>query len=430
MSTDRHDPRASPDEARRRDADDPAPARDRFALLPWPGGDHPHLAYLAGNSLGLQPVATRSAIGAVLDEWAALGVTGWFTGDRPWMNRAEALAAPMAGLVGALPHEVVVMGSLTVNLHLLLAALHHPTPERSTVLIESGAFPSDEYAIASHLRSHGIDPDRAVVHVRPREGEDLLRTEDLVTEIERIGPSLSLVLLPAIAFRTGQLLDVPAITAAAHRVGALAAWDLAHAAGNVTVPLHDAGVDFAVWCTYKYLNAGPGAIGAAFVHERHHQRADLTPLRGWWGEDPATRFEMAPHARPAAGAAGWQVSTPPVLQLAALEAALTITDAIGMDALRARSLRLTGHLEVLLDELTRTHRLQVVTPRDPAWRGAQLSIRVDDAVGVTESLIGRFGVVPDERPPDIVRLAPAPLYSSYEDVARAVDALASVLPHR
>ncbi len=417
-------------EAAELDRTDPAPMRDRFELLPAQAATgFPTRAYFAGNSLGLLPSATRDALDEVLGSWSTRAVEGHFRGDHPWTTLVERMAVPMARIVGAQPHETIVSNTLTVNVHLLLLAFYRPAGRRTVLLTEQGAFPSDGYAAASQARLHGLDPADAVVKLAPRDGEHLLRTDDVLATIERQGDTLACVLLPGVAFRTGQLLDMPAITAAAHAMGANVVWDLAHAAGNVPLALHDWDADGAAWCTYKYLNSGPGAAAGLFVHERHVHRTDLVRLDGWWGNAPDTRFEMRDEIDRGAGALGWQISCPPVLAMAPVAASLAVFDeAGGMAVLRARSVRLTAYLERVLDAVALERAMGVATSRDPAERGAQLSVVVDDAKGVADALIERHDVVPDERPPNIVRFAPTPLYSTYEECWRAGAALAAVLP--
>ena len=415
------------------DAADPAIFRGSFIFprAAAPATSATSVAYFAGNSLGLLPTTAKHAVAEVFESWASRAVAGHFTGDHPWSRMAENLAEPMARIVGARGNEVVVMNTLTINLHVLLAAFYRPTATRNRIVIEAGAFPSDDYAVASQARLHSLDPSDIIVRLEPRDGEMLLRTDDIVSTLDRLGDSVAVVLLPGINFRTGQWFDIETITAATQRNGAYALWDLAHAAGNVPLELHSWNVDAAAWCTYKYLNAGPGSIGAAFIHERHVNRTDLVRLTGWWGNDPATRFAMTPNIDLADDSGGWQISNPPILSLVPIRSSLEIFDAAGgVGALRERSLRLTAYLERLIDPLTETHRLSIVTPRDPAARGAQLSLLIDDAADITHRLINEFDVVPDERPPNIVRFAPIALYSTYEDCWRAAQALASVVPTR
>jgi kynureninase len=416
-------------EARGLDLDDrEGSAREQFVL---PKDDttsgYPELAYLAGDSLGPQPVAAAIDVRAELEDWATLAVEGHWSARRPWAAYHEQLRGPMARVVGATDDEVVLMNSLTVNLHLLLASFYRPTPARHRIVIEDAAFPSDSYAVRSHAAFRGYDPDDAIVRLRPRDGERLLRTEDVVAHLEREADHTALVLLGGVNYQTGQLMELEAITAAARALGLTVGWDLAHAAGNVTLHLHDWAPDFAAWCTYKYLNAGPGATAGAFVHERHLADPSLPRLAGWWGTDPAVRFEMRPELTPVATADAWAVSCTPVLAMAPLVASLAIFDAVGMTAVRDRSVRLTGYLARLLDEEVRD-RCTVVTPGDPEQRGCQLSVGVhSDPAGVADRLRRDHGVVGDSRPPDIVRLAPAPLFCTYHDCWRAARALHAVL---
>ncbi|MBF9127581.1 kynureninase [Plantactinospora sp. S1510] len=414
--------------ARRRDEADPG-HRHLFHVPPAEGGRYPEAAYLVGNSLGLQPRAARSDLLAELDAWATRGVSGHFSGDRPWVPSYRSLTGPSASLVGALPDETVVMNSLTVNLHLLMVSFYRPAGARNRILIEDAAFPSDSYAVRSQARHHGLDPDEAVVRLRPRPGEETLRTEDVVAYLDREGDRVALVLLGGVNYLTGEVLDIPAITEAGHRAGALVGWDLAHAVGNVPLALHDWNVDFAAWCTYKYLNSGPGALAGIFVHQRHLGDPTVNRFEGWWGTDEATRFEMAPVSRPPATAEAWLISNPPVLAMAPMRSALGIFEEVGMAALRDRSERLTGYLEQLLDQITPTRPITVITPRDPARRGCQLSVRIGQggAAALTRRLWAEYGVLVDDREPDVIRLAPVPLYSTYHDCWRAVEALAGLV---
>jgi kynureninase len=409
-----------------RDEADPSRRAD-FRIPPWAGGEW---AYFAGNSLGLQPRAATAAVEQELDAWATLAVEGWFEGTDPWLTSADGLRGSLASLVGADVEEVVAMNTLTVNLHLLMATFYRPTAERFRIVIEDAAFPSDSHAVASQASQHGYDPATAVVRLRAREGEAALRTEDILSELERLRGTVALVLLGGVNYLTGELLDIPAVTAAGHDIGAVVGWDLAHAAGNVPLDLHAWDVDWAAWCHYKYVNAGPGGPGGAFVHERHGRDASLPRLAGWWGNDPATRFRMEPGFVPRAGAVGWQVSTPPVLAFAPLRASLALFDAVGMPALRERSLRLTGYLESLLDLIVAERRAEILTPRDPARRGCQLSLSVPDARTLSGRLRAEHGVICDVREPDVIRLAPVPLYSSYHDCWRAAVGLRDLLPER
>jgi len=408
------------------DADDPLRHfRDKFYIPPGPGGER--AVYFTGNSLGLQPKTTRDYIAQELDDWKELGVEGHLNAKNPWLPYHELLTNQMAAIVGAEPIETVVMNSLTVNLHLLLVSFYRPTASRYKIVIEKGAFPSDRYAIESHLKFHGLTASAAaLIEIEPREGEATLRTEDIVQTLDREGQTVALVLLGGVNYYTGQAFDMREITTAGHRVGATVGFDLAHAAGNIELQLHEWEVDFAAWCSYKYLNAGPGAVGGAFVHERHARSFDLPRFAGWWGHDKETRFLMGPDYRPIPGAEGWQISNPPIFQLAALRASLEIFDSAGMRALRVKSENLTGYLEMLLNSI-RNDRISVVTPTDPKQRGCQLSIRVADADKDLFNALTERGVIADWREPDVIRVAPAPLYNSFSDVFRFVEILKECL---
>ncbi|MCZ7647486.1 MAG: kynureninase [Planctomycetota bacterium] len=417
------------EDARRLDAADPLRGyRERFHVPALPDGRS--VAYFCGNSLGLQPKRARDLLVEELDEWRRRAVNGHFEGARPWFAYHEQFREPAARLIGALPSEVVTMNSLTVNLHLLMVSFYRPTRERFKILMEEPAFPSDTYAAQSQLRFHGFDLAAGLLRLRPREGEAALRTEDILARIETEGASIALVLLGGVNFVTGQWFDMPRITEAARRAGCTVGWDLAHAAGNVPLRLHDWGADFAAWCSYKYLNAGPGAVAGCFVHERHARSPDLVRFAGWWGNDPATRFRMQLNETfvPREGADGWQISNPPIFALAPLLASLELFDAAGMDALRAKSLRLTGYLEFLLDRLPAGF-IEVATPRDPARRGCQLSIRVPGRAKALRARLEAAGVVCDFREPDTLRVAPAPLYNSFHDVWRFARELADEGAH-
>jgi kynureninase len=420
-------PQLSLDAARAQDAADPQAGRREEFHFPRTAGGEPSI-YLCGNSLGLQPRRAADEVAKFMAEWQRLGVLGYHDPGADWLNLHERLAPTLAALVGARVPEVVAMNSLTLNLHLLMASFYRPTRERHVILIEQGAFPSDRYAVVSQLGWHGRDCAASLVQVAPRPGEHLLRHEDLVAEIERQGARLALVLLPGIQYLTGQLLDLRGLAEASQRVGAIVGFDLAHAAGNVPLSLHDWGVDFAVWCSYKYLNGGPGATAGAFVHERHFDAA-MPRLAGWWGNDLGTRFDFAEEFQPYRGAGGWQVSNHPLLGMVPLQASLAQFAAAGLPALRARSLQLTGWLERLLDERL-GERIEILTPREPEWRGAQLSVRLRGARGSGRALFDRLlarGLTCDWREPDVIRLAPAPLYNSHEDCWRAVALVESEL---
>jgi kynureninase len=420
--------RATRHRAEELDARDPlASWRSRFALPRDERGRE--LIYLCGHSLGLAPVAARSRLLEELEDWERLGVLGHEHARRSWIGYAERLSSGLAHVTGAEPSEVVAMNSLTVNLHLLLASFYRPTADRHRILIESEAFSSDRYALVSQIRWHGYDPATTLIEVAPRAGEELLRYEDIAARIEAEGSRLALVLWPGVQYRTGQAFEPAELVRRARHVGASIGFDLAHAIGNLPLSLHDSDADFAVWCSYKYLNGGPGAIGGAFVHERHARDARLPRLAGWWGSNPATRFRMGENFELSAGAAGWQVSNPPVLSSAPLYESLQMFGSAGIAALRAKSLQLTEFLHEALLSLCGEH-IAVITGKDPQQRGCQLSVRVraDSArARRVYAALERRGVVVDWREPDTIRMAPAPFYNSFLDAWRAAEELAGAL---
>lgn len=380
--------------------------------------------YFCGNSLGLQPKTTEAALKQVLEQWAELGVEGHFEGEYPWTQYHKLLTEPSAHIVGGKPEEIVVMNTLTVNLHLMLVSFYRPTSSRYKIIMEAGAFPSDQYAVESQVKWHGFEPDDAIVEVHPREGEELLRTEDIISTIEQHGQETALVLFGGINYYTGQLYDMATITEAGHRAGAYVGFDLAHAAGNVPLKLHDWNADFAVWCTYKYMNGGPGAPSGTFIHQRHAFNPDLPRFAGWWGHDEKRRFLMEKGFIPMPGAEGWQLSNAPMLAFAPLKASLDIFYKIGMPTLREKSERLTGYLEFLIQQLNHEEeKFKIITPTNPQERGCQLSI---SAIGKGKELFQyliEHGVVLDWREPNVVRAAPTPLYNSFEEVWRFVELL-------
>jgi kynureninase len=410
------------------DATDPlAGFRERFRLPVGPDGQ-PSI-YLCGNSLGPLPQDADARLRELLDDWATLAVRGHHDGSRPWLHYHEQFAAPLARLLGAEPGEVVAMNTLTVNLHLMLVSFYRPTRERYRILIERPSFPSDRYALVSQLRFHGFTPAQALIEIGPRPGEELLRTEDLLAAIDREADALALVLLPGVQYLTGQVLDVEAITTAARRHGTMVGWDLAHAIGNVPLAIHDAGADFAVWCNYKYLCGGPGAVGGAFVHARHGRAFDRPRFAGWWGHDVATRFDMGPEFAAMPGAEGWQLSNPPVLALAPLAAALAAFDAAGMQRLRTKSLALTARARALISTLCGDS-VRILTPAADLERGCQLSLQLAAGARIGRRVFARLmaaGVIGDWREPDVIRIAPAPLYNTHAEVERAVRRLAAAL---
>jgi kynureninase len=403
-------------------ADALAPYRQRFHIPQHEGQDE---IYLCGNSLGLQPRSTELYVREELEDWQRFGVKGHFSGRRPWMPYHEFFTERTARLVGAKPVEVVNMNSLTVNLHLMMISFYRPTQARHKLLIERGAFPSDRYAVESQVKLHGFDPDESLIELTSRNGEPFIPTEEIEALLAAEGSKIALVMLPGVQYYSGQAFDLKRISAAAHKAGCKVGFDLAHAVGNIPLALHDAGPDFAVWCNYKYMNSGPGAVAGCFVHERHAHAFDLPRLAGWWGHDKSSRFRMGPEFVPMAGAEGWQLSNPPVLGLTPLHASLEIFDEAGMPALREKSVKLTGYLEYLLEEKLAEH-IDVLTTSDPAQRGCQLSLRLhkgrDAARRVFEELEAA-GVTGDWREPDVIRVAPVPLYNSFDDVFRFVETL-------
>jgi kynureninase len=406
------------------DAADPlAHLRAQFLI---PRHDGQPQAYFCGNSLGLQPVGVRAALLQELDDWAELGVEAHFRGKQPWMPYHESVRDQLAAVVGAQPLEVVAMNSLTANLHLLMVSFYRPTRERPAILIEAGAFPSDRHAVASQLRFHGFDPATDLIELAPDEDAGTVSMAALERTLAEHGRRIALVLWPGVQYRTGQAFDLGEITRLAHAQGCTVGFDLAHAAGNLPLQLHDSGADFAAWCSYKYLNAGPGAVAGAFVHARH-AHAELPRFAGWWGHDPATRFRMGPEFVPSAGADGWQLSNPPILALAPLRVSLELFAQAGMAALREKSERLTGYLESLIHAHC-AEVLTVVTPAEPARRGCQLSLRVaggrERGRALFEHLAAQ-GIIGDWREPDVIRISPVPLYSTYADVSRFVQAVAA-----
>ncbi|UII33414.1 kynureninase [Fulvivirga ulvae] len=412
--------------AQQSDNEDPLKAfRNRFHIPTLNGKE---VIYFTGNSLGLQPKNTKTYIEEELDGWATLGVDGHFHSQkRPWFYYHKFSKEALAKIVGALPSEVVSMNSLTTNLHMMMVSFYRPTSSRYKILIEAGAFPSDQYAVESQIKFHNLPYQEALVEIAPREGEHTLRTEDIVKTIEEHKESLALVMLSGVQYYTGQFFDIKTITEAGHRAGALVGFDLAHAVGNVPLALHEHQVDFAAWCSYKYLNSGPGGVSGIFVHEKHGNNPDIPRFAGWWGHDEEERFRMEKGFKPMEGADGWQVSNVNVLSSAAHLAALEIYDEAGMDALREKSLRLTGYLESLLKELENENLLQIITPSDPKARGCQLSLLVNSNGKAIFEHLTRSGVVADWREPNVIRVAPVPLYNTFKDVFNFYDILKKVI---
>ncbi|MDQ3750330.1 MAG: kynureninase [Acidobacteriota bacterium] len=414
--------------------------REKFYIPKQANGED--VIYLTGNSLGLQPKTTRNYIEQELKDWETLGVEGHLHAKNPWLPYHEFLTEQMANIVGAKPIETVVMNSLTVNLHLLMVSFYRPTKERYKIVIEAGAFPSDQYAVESQIKFHRFDIKDSLLELKPRENETTLRTEDIEKTIAENGDSIALILLGGVNYYTGQAFDMKRITEAGHKAGAVVGFDLAHAAGNIELSLHDWNIDYAAWCSYKYLNAGPGGVAGCFVHERHSENFDLPRFAGWWGHDKETRFLMNSEFVPIKGAEGWQLSNPPIFQMAALKASLDIFEEAGMKRLTEKSRRLTGYLEFLLGDI-HDERISVITPSDANERGCQLSIRVkterrhldgicqqDAGVPSNKNLfkqISERGVIADWREPDVIRVAPVPLYNSFADVFRFAEILKDCL---
>lgn len=411
--------------ARAKDGSDPLRSfRERFLFPETESGEEP--VYFTGNSLGLQPKKAREYVDQELEDWGRLAVEAHLHAKHPWLPYHEFLTEQMANVVGAKPSETVVMNSLTVNLHLMMVSFYRPTKERFRIMIEGKAFPSDQYAVKSQLAFHGFEPESGLIEVLPRHGETWLRTEDIAEAIAKHADSLALVMFGGVNYFTGQAFDLKAISEAGHRAGAVVGFDLAHAAGNIPLKLHESGADFAVWCSYKYLNSGPGGVAGVFVHERHARAFDLPRFAGWWGHDKASRFQMGPEFEPIEGAEGWQISNPPILQMAALRASLEIFEEAGMEALGKKSKDLTGYLEYLIREIG-DERISIITPANPADRGCQISIRVQNADRSLFERLTTQDVFADWREPDVIRVAPVPLYNSFLDVFRFSERLRSAL---
>jgi kynureninase len=395
------------------DADTLKSFRSQFHFPKTPEGKD--FLYFAGNSLGLQPKKAKDYIQQELDDWAKWGVEGHLHAKNPWLPYHEFLTEKTARLVGALPQEVIVMNTLTVNLHLMMVSFYRPTKTRFKIVIEGGAFPSDQYAVKSQIKFHGFDPETALIELEPRPGEKLLRPDDIYETLNRQGSEIALVLLGNVNYLTGQCYPMSEITRIAHRMGAKVGFDLAHGAGNLELKLHDDGPDFAVWCSYKYLNAGPGAIAGCFVHERHAKNFQIPRFAGWWGHNKKTRFKMGPDFDVLEGAEGWQLSNPPIFQLAALRASMEVFDAATMPALRKKSVALS---QFLLENLEQLPEIESITPKDPSQRGTQLSLRVKNKGKDFLDTLLKEGVICDFREPDIVRVAPVPLYTRFSDLCR------------
>lgn len=399
--------------------DEQDPLKNYREQFHFPDLGTPQMTYFSGHSLGLQPKTVKAAVELELDDWARFGVEGHFHATNPWYSYHERLTPPMASIVGARDSEVVCMNSLTTNIHLLFVSFYRPTKERYKIISEARMFPSDRYLLETQVRYHGFDPEDAIVEISPREGEWTIRTEDILEVVDAHADQLALLFFGGVNYFTGQVFDMPTLTRAAHAVGAVAGFDLAHAAGNVPLALHDWDVDFAAWCSYKYLNSSPGNVGAIFVHERHGSNPDLPRFGGWWGHDKSTRFQMKSGFRPMQGAEGWQLSNVPVLGMSAMKASIDIFAEVGMRALREKSEKLTGYLEYTIDLLAEEFpdaSISIITPRDSKQRGCQVSINI---AGRERQLFDDMiaeGLIADFREPCIIRIAPVPLYNSFEDV--------------
>jgi len=374
--------------------------------------------YFTGNSLGLQPKRAKIYVDEVMNDWATLAVEGHFYAEKPWWDYHERFANPLSKLVGALPSEVTVMNTLTVNLHLLMVSFYRPTAKRYKIICEEKAFPSDQYMFQSQVRFHGFDPEDAIVEVKRREGEHNIRLEDIVSTIEEVGDALALVLIGGVNYYTGQVFDMKTITEAGHKVGAYVGWDLAHAVGNIELDLHDWQVDFAAWCSYKYMNSGPGNASGCFIHERHHTNPDLPRFAGWWGHNKERRFMMEPNFDPVQGANGWQVSNLPILSLAPYLASVQLFAEIGMNNLIEKRNKITAYLEFVLHEIDREVKgnFEIITPSDPKERGCQLSVFFHGEGRSLFDYLMKNGVIVDWREPNVIRFAPVPIYTSYEDI--------------
>jgi len=385
--------------------------------------------YFTGNSLGLQPKTTKEYINRELDDWAEFGVEGHFDARRPWFSYHELLTNKTARLVGAKPEEVVVTHSLTTNLHLLMVSFYRPNADRFKIICEAKAFPSDQYALESQVRFHGFDPEETIVEVSPRDGEHIIRDEDVIAKINECGDELALVMIGGVNYYTGQVFDMKRITHAGHEVGAVVGWDLAHGAGNLILNLHDWEVDFAAWCGYKYLNSSPGGVSGIFINERHVKNKDLVRFAGWWGHDKETRFLMEKGFNPMVSAEAWQLSNAPVLGMAAHLASLDMFDEVGMDALRAKTIRLSGYLEYVINTISKNLdvNLEIITPTDWNQRGCQVSIIAHGYGKQLFEKLSKAGIIVDWREPNVIRMAPVPLYNSFEDVYKFGEVLKSAL---
>lgn len=384
----------------------------------FPKINNKDVIYFTGNSLGLQPKRTKSYVDEVMDDWANLAVEGHFYANKPWWDYHERFANPLSKIVGALPSEITVMNTLTVNLHLLMVSFYRPKAKRYKILCEAKAFPSDQYMIQSQVQFHGYQPNDAIVEIQRRDGEHNIRLEDVLSKIEEVGEELALVLIGGVNYYTGQVFDMKTITEAGHKAGAFVGWDLAHAAGNVKLDLHEWDVDFAAWCSYKYMNSGPGNASGCFIHEKHHNNKNLNRFAGWWGHNKERRFKMEPTFDPVQGADGWQISNLPILSLAPYLASVEMFDEIGMEALIEKRNLITAYLEFILHEISKevNGRFEIITPKNQEERACQLSVYLHGEGRSLFDYLMKNGVITDWREPNVIRLAPVPLYCSFEDM--------------
>jgi kynureninase len=414
--------------AQKLDHEDPLRSFRKEFIIPAPNGKE-HI-YFLGNSLGLQPVRTKQYLQQVLDAWSHYGVEGFFMGEQPWLQYHDQLTAPLANIVGALPHEVVVMNQLTVNLHLLLASFYRPQGKRNKIICEAKAFPSDQYMLETHVQHYGFNASEVVIEVQPRAGEQLIRIEDILQTIQRHRNELALVLWGGVNYYTGQVFDMATITKAGHTAGAKVGFDLAHAAGNVSLQLHNWNVDFACWCSYKYLNSGPGAVGGAYIHERYHRDTTVPRLAGWWGYDKTTRFLMEKGFKPIPSAEGWQLSTPSPLLYAAHKAALEVTAEAGWQPIQQKARLLNNYLWFLLEQVSNGPLgkvIEFITPRAERDRSCQVSMHMLQKGKAVFDELTRAGIMVDWREPNVIRLAPVPLYNTFEEVWQFTNILQQIL---
>lgn len=411
--------------AKIQDKNDPLSSyRDQFHIPKDSNGND--LIYMTGNSLGLQPKTTKNYINQELEDWANLGVEGHTNAKNPWLKYHELLTESMANVVGAKPIEVVVMNTLTANLHFMMVSFYQPTKTRYKILVEADAFPSDKYAVESQLRHHGFDDEEGLILWKPRKGEELVNYDDLESIFKTHGHEIALVMIGGVNYYTGQYFDLKRIASLGHKYGCMVGFDCAHGAGNVELNLHESGTDFAVWCTYKYLNSGPGSLAGCFVHERHAYNKNLNRFTGWWSHNKDTRFRMRDDFDQLPGAEGWQLSNPPILSMAAIKSSLDMFNDIGIKKLVEKSNKLTGYFEFSINALNNKH-IKIITPRNPEERGCQLSIQVKNADKLLHQKLTEVGVISDWREPDVIRCAPVPLYNSFQDVYRMVEKLKEVL---